>query len=257
MEARFTGKTVIVTGAAKGIGKATALRFLREGGEVAVLDLEPHDSEWVVKLLAESEGLGGRLQYIQADCTDEDTVAAAVDEVKAAFGKIDILINNAGFGSNIVPLDEMSLEFWQKFQSINLLTCFLVSRAALPSIRATGGSIVNVSSIVGRTISEVANIAYHAAKSGMLGFTRSLAQEEGPNGVRVNAVAPGTTFTERVEKRYGELGTERRDKLIASYPLRRPAGPNELAGPILFLASEDASYITGAVLDVNGGRFMA
>jgi NAD(P)-dependent dehydrogenase (short-subunit alcohol dehydrogenase family) len=118
------------------------------------------------------------------------------------------------------------------------------------------GRIVNLSSITGRSVSEVANIAYHASKAAILGFTRKLAYEEGPNGIRANAVAPGTVFTERVKARYDSLGVEARDEMLASFPLRRAARPEEIAAAILFLASDDASYVTGAVLDVNGGRFM-
>ena len=254
---RFKNKTAIVTGGAKGIGRATALRLLSEGGCVVVVDLEEEDSPWTASLRNEAGTGAGRLTYFAADGTDEADVADVVRRVNDTAGPVAILVNNLGFGSNVIPLDEISVETWNRFMNLNLTSAFLMSRAVLPQMRAQGdGRIVNLSSITGRSISEVANIAYSASKAALLGFTRKLAYEEGPHGIRVNAVAPGTVFTERVKARYDSLGEAECKRMLESYPLRRAARPEEIAAAIAFLASDDASYVTGAVLDVNGGRFM-
>lgn len=257
MNERFAGKSALITGGAKGIGRATVIRFIREGGQAAVIDLEAPDGEWVTSLRTELAGRQDALFYVSADGTDEAAVRSAVSAVHAHVGTLNILVNNMGFGSGVVPLEDITLETWNRFMDNNMTSAFLVTREVLPRMRERqSGCIVNVSSIVGRSISEVANIPYHASKAAMLGFTRSLACEEGPHGIRVNAVAPGTTFSERTAKRWELIGPERSEQLISSWPLRRVAKTDEIAGPILFLASDDATYITGASLDVNGGRFM-
>jgi NAD(P)-dependent dehydrogenase (short-subunit alcohol dehydrogenase family) len=256
MDRRFAHRTGIVTGGAKGIGRATVLRLLREGGRAVVFDLEPAEGPLVASLREEAANHAARLVYVSGDATDEDDVERMVGAAHAE-GPVQVLINNLGFGDHVVPLDETTLTAWNRFMTLNMTSAFLVTRALLPQMRAQNdGRIVNLSSITGRSISEVANVAYSASKAAILGFTRKLAYEEGPHGIRVNAVAPGTVFTERVKARYDSLGDAERDGLIGAYPLRRVARPEEIAAAILFLASDDASYITGAVLDVNGGRFM-
>ncbi|HEX6144271.1 MAG TPA: SDR family NAD(P)-dependent oxidoreductase, partial [Geminicoccaceae bacterium] len=251
------GKVGIITGGARGIGRATALRFLREGGRAVVLDLEDADGPVVADLREAAGDDATRLLYIAGDATDEGEVKRMVAAARAAAGPAQVLINNLGFGDRVVPLDQTTLATWNRFMTLNTTTTFLVTREVLPEMRAQkDGRIVNLSSITGRSISEVANVPYSASKAAVLGFTRKLAYEEGPNGIRVNAVAPGTVFTDRVRARYDDLGDAERDRLISAYPLRRVARPEEIAAAILFLASDDASYVTGAVLDVNGGRFM-
>ncbi len=174
-----------------------------------------------------------------------------------ALGPADILVNNVGFGANPKPIEELSLEEWNTFQSINLTTAFLMSRAVLPGMWARGyGRIVNLASIAGRSISEIFNLHYSTAKAAILGFTRKLAFEEAPNGIGVNCVAPGTVFTDRVRTRYEVLPAEDQRVRMEEIPMKRAARPEEIAAGILFLASDDASYVTGACLDVNGGRWM-
>ena len=254
---RFEDKTAILTGGAKGIGKATVLRYLSEGGRLAVIDKEAPDSNFAEALRAEAGADAQRLAYFQADITDENDVARVVNEAEAALGPADILVNNVGFGANPKPIEELSLEEWNTFQSINLTTAFLMSRSVLPGMRARGcGRIVNLASIAGRSISEISNLHYSTAKAAILGFTRKLAFEEAPNGVSVNAVAPGTVFTDRVRTRYEALPAEEQRVRMDEIPMKRAARPEEIAAGILLLASDDASYITGACLDVNGGRWM-
>lgn len=255
---RFEDKTAILTGGAKGIGRAAALRYLSEGGRLAVIDQEPTDSDFVQALRRDAGQDAQRLAYIQADATDEAQVARAVGEAEAALGPADILVNNVGFGANPRPIEDLGLEEWNQFLSINLTSAFLLTRAVLPGMRTRGyGRIVNLASVAGRSISEISNLHYSTAKAAILGFTRKLAFEEAANGITLNAVAPGTVFTDRVRTRYEALPEAEQARRLEEIPMQRAARPEEIAAVILFLASDDASYMTGACLDVNGGRFMS
>lgn len=256
--ARFSGKSAILTGGAKGIGMATALRFLAEDGSLAVVDKEPAGGAFADALRAAAGANANRLAYIEAELTAESAVATAIEAVTDAIGAPDILINNVGFGANPRPIEELDLEEWNTFMAINLSSAFLMSRAVVPMMREKGGGrIVNLASIAGRSISSMSNLHYSTAKAAILGFTRKLAFEEGRNGIRVNAVAPGFVFTERVETRFKSLPEAEQARRMGEVPLGRAARPDEIAAAILFLASDDASYVTGAALDVNGGHFMS
>jgi 3-oxoacyl-[acyl-carrier protein] reductase len=232
---RFEDKTAILTGGAKGIGRAAALRYLSEGGRLAVIDQEPTDSDFVQALRRDVGQDAQRLAYIQADATDEAQVARAVGEAEAALGPADILVNNVGFGANPRPIEDLGLEEWNQFLSINLTSAFLLTRAVLPGMRTRG----------------------YGRIAAILGFTRKLAFEEAANGITLNAVAPGTVFTDRVRTRYEALPEAEQARRLEEIPMQRAARPEEIAAVILFLASDDASYMTGACLDVNGGRFMS
>ncbi len=256
MSGRFSGKSAIITGGAKGIGRATVSRFMREGGHATVIEAENPDSEWAQSLAQEAKNLGAELLYIHADVTNEDSVKKAVTKAEEKFGPTDILINNVGFSINATPLDEHSLEKWEHSFRVNVTSTFLMTRSVLPSMRKKGGAIVNMSSIAGTQISENAHLEYHAAKAAIVGFTHKLAFEEGKYGIRVNAVAPGTTLTERVAPRYTGLTPEVYTRKMALIPLGRPAQPHEMASVILFLASDDASYVSGITINANGGRYM-
>ena len=258
MAQELAGKVAIITGGAKGIGRATASRFLAEGGHLAVIDKEAEDSEFALTLRAEVGDDANRLVYIAADVTDEAAVNLAVETATKEFGPADILVNDVGLGANPRPIEELSREEWDRFMAINVTSAFLVTRAVLPAMRERGGGrIVNLSSNAGRSASAISNIHYSTSKAAIMGFTRKLAYEEGPNGIAVNAVAPGVVYTDRVRLRYEALEPDDLKRRLAEIPLRRPARPAEIAAVILFLASEDASYITGTVIDVNGGRLMA
>jgi len=258
MEGRFEGKSGILTGGAKGIGRAASLRFLAEGGQLAVIDKETADSDFATALRNDADGAANRLCYIHAEITDEAAVKDAVATAERDVGELHVLINNVGFGANPRPIEDLGLEEWRTFLDINLTTAFLMSRAVLPGMRARGyGRIVNLASIAGRSISEMSNLHYSTAKAAILGFTRKLAFEEAQHGVTVNAVAPGTVFTERVETRFRSLPEDEQRIRMKEIPMRRAARPEEIAAAMLFLASDDASYITGAAIDVNGGRFMS
>jgi len=258
MERRFEGKSGIITGGAKGIGRATAIRFVAEGGRLAVIDKESEDSEFAESLRVEVADGANRLLYLSADVTDEDAVANAVSRGEAEIGPADVLVNDVGFGANPRPLEDIPRAEWDSFMAVNVTSAFLVTRAVLPGMRARGyGRIVNLSSNAGRSASAISNVHYSTSKAAIMGFTRKLAFEEGPNGIAVNAVAPGIVYTDRVRVRYEALEAEERERRMAEVALRRPAQPEEIAAAILFLASDDASYMTGVVMDVNGGRLMA
>lgn len=255
MKQRFDTRTALVTGGANGIGRATALRLMREGAKVVVLDKEPQDSQNVQSLRAEGNASAGFV-YCQADVTDDAQISAAVDTANARFGVIDILINNAGYGAQTSPVEVVSRTEWDELIAANLTSNFLVTQAVLPPMRERRyGRIVNMSSGAGRAASPNLSLAYAAAKAAVVGLTRKLAYEEAPHGITVNAVAPGTIFTDRVRSRF-EQNTPGQAASIDRIPMKRPGTAEEVAAVILFLASQEASYTTGTVTDINGGRYM-
>ena len=172
-------------------------------------------------------------------------------------GGIDILVNNAGGGTMARWLDDLDEIAWGTSLQANLTSAFLMTKAIVPHLRERRrGRIVMVASVAGRNMSRLSGPEYSAAKGGMLAFMRHLAVELGPFNVTVNGVAPGPTMVERVAKKWEARGAEEREKILRNIPLGRPAQPEEIAAAILFLASDDASYVNGACIDVNGGSFM-
>jgi NAD(P)-dependent dehydrogenase (short-subunit alcohol dehydrogenase family) len=233
----LAGRTMVVTGGARGIGEAV-VRLAREmGAHVAVLDLAP-------AAFADCS--------VECDVTSAAAVASAFEQVRRAIGPVDTLVNNAG----IAPpgrLEEMSPELWDTTLAVDLTSVFHCVRAALPQLREHGGgTVTNVGSIAGRHRSFTASAAYAAAKGGVIALTRQLAHEFAAEGVRVNCVCPGLVGTDIIRR---NVTDERRAALAATIPLGRLATPAEVATTICFLASEAASYVTGAILDVNGGLY--
>jgi NAD(P)-dependent dehydrogenase (short-subunit alcohol dehydrogenase family) len=251
----FTGKTVVVTGGSGGLGRRIVTRFAELGANVVIADV---DGDSARDLAGDLNVAGHTTLAVGVDVTSEESVRALVTQSVSTFGQIDVLINNAG-GSLGTPRDlqEISASDFDLVLNVNLKGAFLCCQASVPHM-PQGSAIVNISSIGGRSTTPVTGVPYAAAKAGVLGLTRRLAREVGPVGIRVNAIAPGLFLSgDRLEGMWASLSADERTEVLDAIPLRRLPDPSEAVGPILFLASGLSSYITGAVLDVNGGRFMA
>jgi 3-oxoacyl-[acyl-carrier protein] reductase len=242
---RLNDKVAIVTGAAQGIGLATAIRFATEGARVVVADLSAARVEAAVASL---RAAGGRALGCLVDVTDRVTIDAMVAEVRAEWGRIDVLINNAGITKD-ARLAKMSAAQFDSVIAVNLKGVFECTQAVAESMVAQGsGSIVNASSVVG-LYGNFGQTNYAATKAGVIGLTKTWARELGPKGVRVNAVCPGFVKTAILET----IPDEVMQKMVAKVPLGRLGTPEEIAAVYTFLASDDASYLNGAVIEVSGG----
>ena len=244
-------KIAIVTGAAKGIGAAIAEACAREGARVAALDLDGAGAETVAGAL---RGRAADALALRCDVTRASDITAALEAVLARWGRVDVLVNNAGGFAVIRDTEDIAEAEWEAIMASNLTSVFLFSKAVLPIMkRQRYGRIVNLASVVGRAGAVRVTSHYAAAKAGVIGFTRHLALEVGGDGITVNAVAPGTTATERVLKARTPEETAR---VAAAIPVRRLGEPREIADAVVFLASDAAAFINGATLDVNGGQVM-
>lgn len=247
----FSGRTAIVTGAAQGIGEGVVRGFAARGAGVVVADL---NADGAARVAAEIAAAGGAAMAVAMDVTDSRSVDAAVRAAAERFGSVDILINTAGGFGKSVPAEDIADDEWQRIVALNLTGTFLACRAVIPRMKQRRwGRIVNVSSEAGRMPMIVTALHYASAKTAVLGLTRHLARELGPFGVTVNAVAPGTTLSPRVAALHSP---ERFAWLKQLTPLGRIAEVDDQVAPILFLASEGARYVTGATIDVSGGRVM-
>lgn len=252
MTGRLAGKVALVTGAASGLGAETARRLAREGAAVMLSDLRIGNGEVVT---AEIIASGGRAAFIAHDVTSEDDWTAAVAGTTTVFGRLDILVNNAGIVGNQLELMTHSLADWRRILAVNLDGVFLGMRAVGPVMAGQGGgSIINLSSIMGKVA--MPNVtAYAASKGGVLMLTKAAAVEWAPLGIRVNSVHPGFIDTPMVANALhaAENGNEMRSAIMAAHPLGRLGVPREIADAVVFLASDEASFMTGAELVVDGG----
>jgi 3-oxoacyl-[acyl-carrier protein] reductase len=240
------GKTAIVTGASRGIGKAIALKFAQEGCNVAFTDLFEDDNMKATEV--EIAALGVKAKGYASNAAKFDDTQAVVDKIAKDFGRIDILVNNAGITKD-GALKRMTEEQWDMVISVNLKSVFNFTKAVQPVMWKQGnGSIINMSSVVG--VSGNANqINYSSSKAGILGFTKSAAKEFGLRNIRCNAIAPGFIITEMTH----QLPEEVRNEWASKIPLRRGGTPEDVANVSLFLASDLSAYITGQVINVCGG----
>lgn len=243
--ARFAGYSVLITAAGQGIGAATARRLAAEGAAVLVTDLDAKRAAHTAAAIREA---GGTAESLVCDVADRAAVEAAVAHAVTAFGRLDVLVNNAYAAGQDTPLfEDETDEVWERDLDITLSGPFRCARAALPHLVASGrGAIVTIGSVNGEQ--DFGGHAYSAAKAGLTSLTRTLAGHAGPRGVRVNLVAPGTIRTDAWAGRDAEL-----DRAAALYPLGRVGTPEDIASAVAFLASTDAAWITGTTLRVDGG----
>lgn len=251
MHLDLSGRVALVTGAARGIGRATAERMSACGASVVVADIDSEGARAVAEALP-------RALAVTVDIRDEADVGSAVDAATGAYGRLDILINNAGVNTlkHRVDIDEFPPEEWRRIVGVDLDGLYLMSRAAARPMIAQGeGRIVNIASVVGVSALRLQS-AFVAAKAGVIHLTRSMALELGPKGIIVNAIAPGSVLSDVTrELFYGESGAfrEQAAAFMKHIPLNRPATVDEIAEGILFLAAPENSYMTGHLLIVDGG----
>ena len=243
---RLSGKHALVTGAGRGIGRAIARVFVREGAAVAVADI---DANLARDAANELERQGGRAVAIEADVANPASIRAMIESVLSAFGRIDILVNNAGIGGN-TPFLETSLEEWERILRVNLTGAFLVAQAAAREmVKAGGGRVINIASLSGQR-GGTGRAAYGAAKAGLDLLTRVMAVELAEHGINVNSIAPGPIETEMAKFAHDAATRAAYERLV---PMRRYGSPEEIADAALFLASDESRYVHGHTLNVDGG----
>jgi len=246
---RFEGKVAVVTGAGRGIGEAYARALADEGAAIVVAELDADQGQRVAKGI---EGTGGKSLFVETDVSSEDSCRAMGTAARDAFGGVDVLVNNAAiYGAmQMHSLLTVPMDYYKKFMAVNMDGCLLATRAVYESMAERGGgAILNQSSAaawMGAGYYGIAKLAMHA-------ITHSLARELGPRKIRVNALAPGPTDTEATRKQVPEFI---RDQILASMPLSRMGTVDDMVGPALFLLSDDAAWITGQILAVDGGQIM-
>ena len=244
----LNGKVALVTGAARGIGKAIALKFASEGANIAFTDLVINEAaEETVK---ELEALGVKVKAYASNAADFEATQEVVAEIEKEFGRVDILVNNAGITKDGLVM-RMSEAQWDAVIDVNMKSAFNFLHAVVPIMaRQKGGSIINMASIAGQT-GNPGQVNYSASKAGLIAMAKSVAKEMGPRGVRANAIAPGYVITEMTEV----LPQAVKDEFIKLIPLKRGATVEEIANTALYLASDLSSYVTGQVIAVNGGMY--
>ena len=245
---RFTGKIALVTGASRGIGEAIAKRLASEGAAVLAA---ARSADALARVVSEIEKAGGKASAVALDLADSASIDAAVKGALAAHGEIHVLVNNAGVTEDNLML-RMSREAWDKVLGTNLTGVFLLTQAVSKSmLRKRYGRIVNVTSVVG-LMGNAGQANYAASKAGLIGLTKSVARELASRNVTCNAVAPGFVATAMTDR----MTEEARAKMTGQIPLERLGKPEDVAAAVAFLASDEASYVTGTVVNVSGGLYM-
>ena len=242
---RFKDKIVMVTGGAAGIGRVTAEAFAREGAKLAICDVNPETGE------AAAQSLGAEASFEKVDVANETAVSEWTDQVVKRYGRIDVLVNNAGITRDALLL-RMKAADWDLVMNVNLKGAFLCSRAVVRYMaQQRSGRIVNVASVVG-VVGNAGQANYVASKAGLIGLTKTVAREFAARGITVNAVAPGFIETQMT----AVLSEKVKGGFLSQIPLGRAGTPEEVAGAVTFLASDQAAYLTGQVLHVSGGMYM-
>ena len=254
---RLKDKVALITGASGGLGKHFCKAFLKEGARVCVTDIVQDMVDSAVAELNRPDAVMGAV----VDVCRRPTIETAVDKAVDAFGSLDILVNVAG-GALHTPhkFDEIDEAAWDKVVDINLKGTYLSCQVAVAQFRKQGGGgkIVNISALAGRWLGSLAGCHYTAAKAGVIGLTRHLAYELGPEGIYVNAIAPTITLdSQRTIDLWNSRPEAYREKIVSQIPLRRLSTPDEVAAGVIFLCTDEASYMTGVTLDINGGRFFS
>lgn len=251
MHLPLEGKIALVTGAARGIGKGIALVLAEQGADVILNDKLPNLEGEVVR--SQIADMGRRVRMIEADVSVEAEVTDMFRRIRDEFGRLDILVNNAGI-SKTQNIFETSLEDWQYVLNTNLASCFLCSKCAMELMAEQRfGRIINISSMVGEQGALFGHVHYAATKSGMMGFTKTLARTGAPLGITVNAIAPGIIETELLFKTHGIEGVEKLSEMV---PMGYLGKPRQIGLAVAFLCGEGGAYITGSTLDINGGMYM-
>lgn len=245
----FSDKIVFITGASGGLGSQMVRDFARAGASVVVHNYDLHDA--TAKLLGELDAMSAKYLLVEGDCTDQAAIDAMVERIDAAFGRIDVLVNNAGASPNKMDFTALPARVWDTVMSINLKSVFLVTQACLPLLeRSQRGRVINLSSTAARNGGAVGGSAYSASKGGVSSLTKALAKDFCSRNILVNAISPGLIDTPF----YGDVNVaEKYAERIKGVPLRRVGEPKDISGPVMFLASSMADYITGEVIEVSGG----
>lgn len=241
-------RIALVTGASQGIGRACAVVLARAGAQVALV---ARNTAKLAETAAEVEAAGGKAAVFELDLANEESVRSCAKAVLAQFGKVDILVNNGGIARDNLML-RMKRADWDAVLATNLTGAFLLTQALCPAmLKARWGRIINITSVVGET-GQAGQVNYAASKAGLIGMTKSLARELASRNITVNAVAPGYISTPMTDV----LNEQQRAAMLTQIPLDRAGTPEDIAHTVVFLASEEAGYISGHVLDVNGGMYM-
>jgi 3-oxoacyl-[acyl-carrier protein] reductase len=254
---RLKERVAIVTGSGQGMGLAIAHACAREGAKIVVADINDQTIATAVAEIKKQEG--GDVIGVRIDITKRSEVEKGIKQVLDAWGRIDLLVNNAGGALNTpYKLDEIEEKHWDLVVDVNLKGTFLCCQQVIPAMVKQGkGAIVNISALAGHWRASLAGVQYTAAKAGVEGVTRQLAYDFGPMGIRINAVAPTVSMTsDRMQGLWDARSEEEKQKVYSQIPLRRLSKTQEITAAVVFLASDEASYITGITLDVCGGRYL-
>jgi 3-oxoacyl-[acyl-carrier protein] reductase len=251
----FQNKKALVTGGSRGIGRAVCLELARRGAEVAFI-YRNRDAE-AEATAAEIGALGRRALALKADLAQSSAVSAAVDQAAAELGRLDVLVQAAGAVGAWHETAELSIEEWDRYIAVDLSGAFYAIRAALPHLRSGGGGAIVAISAIAAQMCQPRNVQGAAAKAGLEAIVRVVAREEGKRGIRANAVAIGLTDTDMGRAALAQWGPQTSERVVRAIPLRRIGTPEEVARVVCFLAGPDAGYITGKVLQVDGGQIIA